>query len=158
MSLQRTHWLLNYEKKNGCRLNINPPVCRPPQCTTTACLHLVRRPSWVQAEEHDPAGDQDDEDDRDDRDVQGIEVCRIGLMFPIYSISYILCPWISFSQVSLVSMWSIIVLVILLIIIVIYCRQWESPSWSSSATRPPTSSSSSSSSSSHRGSRTSWGE
>merc|ERR550532_3334328 len=30
--------------------------------------------------------------------LQGIEVCRIGLMFPIYSISYILCPWISFSQ------------------------------------------------------------
>ena len=93
---------------------------------------MVRRPSWVQAEEHDPAGDQEsgdvrvehdqdgddvrvnraqdpDQDDRDqdrgdvhvDRDnVQGIEVCRIGLMFPIYSISYILCPWISFSQVS----------------------------------------------------------
>ena len=73
---------------------------------------MVRRPSWVQAEEHDPAGDQDGGDVRDDRaqdggdvhvdrdNVQGIEVCRIGLMFPIYSISYILCPWISFSQVS----------------------------------------------------------
>ena len=93
-------------------LKIKPSVCRPPECTTTAGLHLVRRPSWVQAEEHDPAGDQDGGDVRDDRaqdggdvhvdrdNVQGIEVCRIGLMFPIYSISYILCPWISFSQVS----------------------------------------------------------
>ena len=38
-------------------------------------------------------------DDHDGNTEQGIEVCRIGLMFPIYSISYILCPWISFSQV-----------------------------------------------------------
>jgi transient receptor potential cation channel subfamily C len=31
--------------------------------------------------------------------LQGLEVSRIGCMFPFYSLSYILCPWISFSQV-----------------------------------------------------------
>ena len=84
-------------------------VCGPPKCTTTARLHLVRGAARLQAEKHDPAGAVDDGHDHDDisyRDDnhdgngdQGIEVCRIGLMFPIYSISYILCPWISFSQV-----------------------------------------------------------
>merc|ERR550532_3331416 len=31
--------------------------------------------------------------------LQGLEVCRIGLLFPLYSCSYILCPWAKFSQV-----------------------------------------------------------
>ena len=90
-------------------------VCGPPKCTTTARLHLVRGAPWLQAEKHDPAGADDDghdhydghdhdnncfyNDNHDGNAEQGIEVCRIGLMFPIYSISYILCPWISFSQV-----------------------------------------------------------
>ena len=31
--------------------------------------------------------------------LQGLEVCRIGLLFPFYSLSYIICPWVSVSQV-----------------------------------------------------------
>ena len=27
------------------------------------------------------------------------QVCRIGLLFPIYSIAYILCPWLSASRI-----------------------------------------------------------
>ena len=30
--------------------------------------------------------------------VQGLEVCRMGLLFPVFSICYIICPWWSFSQ------------------------------------------------------------
>ena len=30
--------------------------------------------------------------------LQGLEICRIGLLFPIYSLCYIVCPWATFSQ------------------------------------------------------------
>ena len=30
--------------------------------------------------------------------LQFLEVCRIGLLFPFFSIAYIVCPWASFSQ------------------------------------------------------------
>lgn len=30
--------------------------------------------------------------------LQGLEVCRIGLLFPFFSLAYIICPWMSFSQ------------------------------------------------------------
>ena len=30
--------------------------------------------------------------------LQFLEVCRIGLLFPFFSICYIVCPWASFSQ------------------------------------------------------------
>ena len=30
--------------------------------------------------------------------LQFLEVCRIGLLFPFFSICYIVCPWWSFSQ------------------------------------------------------------
>jgi len=31
--------------------------------------------------------------------LQGLEVCRIGLLFPLFSLCYIFCPWVSISQV-----------------------------------------------------------
>ena len=30
--------------------------------------------------------------------LQFLEVCRIGLLFPLFSLAYIICPWASFSQ------------------------------------------------------------
>ena len=30
--------------------------------------------------------------------LQGLEVVRIGLLFPFFSMAYIICPWIGFSQ------------------------------------------------------------
>ena len=30
--------------------------------------------------------------------LQAMEIVRIGLIFPIYSICYIVCPWVNFSQ------------------------------------------------------------
>ena len=30
--------------------------------------------------------------------VQGLEICRIGILFPIYSLCYVVCPWANFSQ------------------------------------------------------------
>jgi transient receptor potential cation channel subfamily C len=30
--------------------------------------------------------------------LQGLEVCRIGLLFPFFSLAYIICPWLSYSQ------------------------------------------------------------
>ena len=30
--------------------------------------------------------------------LQGLEVCRIGLLFPVFSVCYIICPWVSFSH------------------------------------------------------------
>ena len=30
--------------------------------------------------------------------LQGLEVCRIGLLFPFFSLAYIICPWVSYSQ------------------------------------------------------------
>ena len=30
--------------------------------------------------------------------LQGLEVIRIGLLFPFFSMAYIICPWIGFSQ------------------------------------------------------------
>ena len=30
--------------------------------------------------------------------LQFLEVCRIGLLFPFFSLAYIICPWASFSQ------------------------------------------------------------
>ena len=30
--------------------------------------------------------------------LQFLELCRIGLLFPFFSIAYIVCPWASFSQ------------------------------------------------------------
>ena len=43
-------------------------------------------------------------------EYQGLEVCRIGLLFPLYSCSYILCPWAKFSQVNLVSCPTVLIL------------------------------------------------
>ena len=33
-----------------------PPVCGTPQCSTALGFNLVRRPSWLPADEHDPTG------------------------------------------------------------------------------------------------------
>ena len=30
--------------------------------------------------------------------LQGLEICRIGILFPIYSLCYVVCPWANFSQ------------------------------------------------------------
>ena len=30
--------------------------------------------------------------------LQFLEVCRIGLLFPFFSLAYIICPWASWSQ------------------------------------------------------------
>ena len=30
--------------------------------------------------------------------LQAMEIVRIGLLFPVYSLCYIVCPWASFSQ------------------------------------------------------------
>ena len=30
--------------------------------------------------------------------LQALEICRIGLLFPLYSLCYVVCPWASFSQ------------------------------------------------------------
>ena len=30
--------------------------------------------------------------------LQALDICRIGVLFPIYSLCYIICPWASFSM------------------------------------------------------------
>ena len=88
---------------------------------------------------------------------QAVEVSRIGLLFPFYSLCYICCPCAPLSKVTVERQLPLKHIVPSHKILCHRTRWWGNPSWSSSATRPPTSSSSSFSSLSHSGLRISLG-
>ena len=80
-------------------------VCGTPERSAASGFDLVRRASRLPADEHDLAGCHHHHHHHLYHlhpiiiDYQGLEVCRIGLLFPLYSGSYIICPWAKFSQV-----------------------------------------------------------
>ena len=152
-------------------------VCGTSERATAAGINLVRRSAWLQAKEYGATGPKISTctakaftwDNRDLKQhclcssmiliwfCQAVEVSRIGLLFPFYSLCYICCPCAPLSKVTVVYLPPLKHILPSHNILCHRTRWWGNPSWSSSATRPPTSSSFSFSSSSHSGLRISLG-
>ena len=71
-------------------------VCGSPKRPATTRLNLVRGTAGLQTEEHGPSSEISynyfQSNINSKYSLQSLEVCKIGFLFPLFSMSYIFCP------------------------------------------------------------------